>query len=333
MVEMQRFGLLLILVGFVVAMPVLAQQPGDATTEKLEAVVIEVRGKVLKAPFGTPADQSDGWSAVKKDDRLSSGTLVKTSFRSRATLRFGDSTVISIRRVTLASIDDYYRSDAEETIRLGLGYGAIRGGSAEGERRTDLVVDSTVATLAKRGTDGWEMIVNPTINHVKISMSRSGFGEVLASLKSENRDRPDRSIMPGEYVTTETAMRMWMEQDLFDRYVDFFSPIGLTEDENSFASRNPGGRGVLVPGSSADARDFVRRDNPVPALNFNSVLPMQLPRPPFVVRPEGDFGIGNTFNLRAMSAGNMLRRSPATRFSVLKPRGAQKRNMRLLMKR
>lgn len=327
---MRRFGIFAILVGLIGAIPVVAQPANNSQTENREAVVIEVVGKVLKAPAGTPADQANGWSAVKKDDRLSSGTMIKTSFRSRVTLRFGDSTVISIRRVTLASIDDFYRSETEETIRLGLGYGAIRGGSAEGERRTDLVVDSTVATLAKKGTDGWEMIVNPTINHVKISMSRKGLGEVLASLKRENEER---SVLPSEYVTTETAMLMWVEQDLFDRYVDFFSPFGLTGDEVLFSTRNPGGPGVLVPGSTNDARDFARQTNPAIDPTPGQFMPLGTIRPPFVVRSEGDFGIGNTFSQRRLSAGNILRQSQTTRFSVLQPRGAQHQNMRLLMKR
>ncbi len=324
-------GMLLILM--TLATPLLAQQANaDAdATENREAVVMEVKGKVLKAPMGTAADTSDGWSAVKKDDRLSAGTLIKTSFRSRVTLKFGDSTVISVRRVTLASIDDFYRSETEETIRLGLGYGAIRGGSAEGERRTDLVVDSTVATLAKKGTDGWEIVVNPTIDYVKISLSRSGLGEVLASLKKED---VERSVLPSEYVTTETAMLAWVEQDLFDRYVDFFNPIGLTDEEVSFSTRNPGGPGVLVPGSTIAAREFAQLDNPVGGIDLIGFTPtLPFIRPPFVVRSEGDFGIGNTFNLRRLSAGNILRGSRATRYSVLQPRGVQRRNMRLLMKR
>ena len=129
-----------------------AQQSPPPGLRDVDAVAAEVSGSVKRAAVGVDPRDKDGWIEVKENDTLPAGTQIKTAFRSFVTLRFGDDTVIRVRAMTLASIDEFKQSETDQSVRLSLGYGAIRGGTIERELRSELVVDSTVATLAKRGT-------------------------------------------------------------------------------------------------------------------------------------------------------------------------------------
>ncbi len=294
-----------------------AQQPAAGEVQQLEAVVIEVHGSVKRAPVGVKASEKAGWTPVAVNDRLTSGTQIKVGMvRSDVVLRFGDDTVVQIRKMSLASIDDFYRDPEKQTVRLSLGYGAVRGGSVESELRSDLVVDSTVATLAKRGTEGLGMEVEPSTMYFEARLTRSGLLSLLSALS-----RNPRTIQPGEYANDDNVDMMPVEQKLFDLEVKFYSDESKSEGEASFASRNSTGNAVLSPASGSEAAfgsgqndpDFVsgiidRRD---PAL----VTP---PPPAFVIRPEGDFGVPNTFgallgnllpNKRLDTAGRTLDRS------------------------
>jgi hypothetical protein len=289
-----RAGLSLILAALVCALaaPTFGQDPAGASPEKIEAVVIDVRGSVKQAPAGvSPTDK--GWTEVKLNDKLGAGVQIKTSFRSHVTLRFGDLTVVSVRRATLASIDAFRRSQTEDTIRIGLGYGAIRGGSAEGERRTDLVVDTTVATLAKRGTWGWQIKVDPSTLDFEVTLSRSGLIDALDKLRPQSRE-----LRPGEYVNPSNVMNMWVNQDLFDREVRIYAAEGVSYAERLSTASHRTGVTALGPAASTELREFARYDHPEfitqnrPDPAFIMFPPTALP---FVIRSEGDFGVRATF--------------------------------------
>ncbi len=271
-----------------------AQEDANAqpeTRQTLEAVVIEVQGKVQRATTDADAKESVGWTDVTRDDHLPAGTQIKTGFRSYCILRFGADTVVKISKMTTASIDDFYKSETEQTVRLGLGYGVIRGGSAEGELRSDVVVDSTVATLAKRGTEGWQMAVEPSTAHFKISLTRSGLVEALAKLTGRSKE-----VRPGEYANQDNILSLWINQALFDREFKFYSDESKSDTEVSFSSKNNTGTGVLSPSSGTEAAGSSRQNNP----NFvggltDDTQPGGDARPSFVNRPEGDFGVPDTF--------------------------------------
>ncbi len=298
------------------AQPAAADQPGDATAHQaLQAKVVEVHGIVKKAPVGISATAA-GWTPVKLNDTLSSGTQIKTGLRSSVALAFGDDTIVQIRKVSLASIDDYYKTATEKSVLLGLGYGTVRGGSTEATLRTDVVVDSTVATLAKRGTEGWQIEVEPTTGRFQISLAR--YGLLQATLKSTGQQR---RVRPHEYVNNRTMNVMWVNQKIFDRAVNFYDDASVTPAESSFAAKNPGGASVVSPDPS-QATQITKRIDPTFVSAQIANQPAATGRtqifapPPSNIRPEGDFGLAPTIG-QLFDLGTLL--SPATMPRVTRP--------------
>ena len=274
------------------------QKPTEPAIEQLQAKVIEVEGDVSHAPVGTSVLDAKAWTPVKVDDELPPDTQVRTGFRSHMTFRFGDDTVVMIERVSLASIDQYYKEAIGKTIRMGLGYGAVRGGSTETALRTDFIVDSPVATLSKRGTEGWRMAVEPYTGRFNVSLAVSGLVEAVSRATGQSR-----LVAPGEYASFENIGSMWVKQELFDRTVMFVAEESLTLEDLDFVAEHATGLGVLAPGGGAEMMALSGRD----AAEF--ILDMIDKRRPggrpdtmmiqgrAINRPEGNFGIGSTFSI------------------------------------
>lgn len=289
-------------------------QAEPAEEAALMAEVIEAAGAVDWAAEGVSPLASEGWTAVQVGDQLKGGTLIRTGLRSHVNLRFGETTIVSIRSATHASIDQFYRSATTEHVRVGLGYGTVRGGSSEGRYRSDVQVNSTVATLAKRGTEGWEMWVEPATGRFRISLAEKGLVEAIQRLAG-NRRR-SRSVRPGEYATQNNIANMWINQAAFDRLVEFYEAGWLSGGDAEFALNQDTGLGALAPGggevvaqSQRVSATFARQQSTVgaPVIPPPNLLVMQPIR-----RPEGNFGTGPTFRvlrpagLRAVSGGRLV---------------------------
>jgi hypothetical protein len=294
--------------------------------EALPAVVIEVAGTVERARPGLSPLVSKGWTPVKWKDRLEPGTQIRTGLRSYVHLQFGKTTVVAIRSATHASIDQIYRSATTEHVRLSLGYGTVRGGSVEGKVRSDVVVDSTVATLAKRGTEGWEMRVEPVTGRFRISLAEYGLVEAFQKLRSAKR--ASRQVRPGEYATDVNIANMWIKQDIFDRNVKFYQAEAVTLADADFMAESTRGYGVLAPGGGSTLADFSGRVSAAfvleqTARNFpGGLLPtttVLVPTGP-VARPEGHFGTGRTFKVLVPEASRRVG-SPAMTVSRLRRPG------------
>ncbi|NOX58939.1 MAG: hypothetical protein GXP29_08795 [Planctomycetes bacterium] len=270
------------------------------TGTPLTAKVIEIRGVVEKAPVGADPADANVWSPIAEGDRIGENVLIRTGMRSRCVLLFGEApnqTVISVRRATLARISEFVRTSTEQRIKLGLGYGAIRGGSSEGTLRSDVVIDSTVATLAKRGTEGFELEVEPTTGRFNISLSRSGLVEAMSKLNNQRR-----SVRPGEYATNENIAKMWVNQDIFDRSVRFYESEALSKSDLNFIAKETTGMSSLGPSGrklfNAAGRNpgailnIIRNRRPQP--NQRTLMLIQDGAVP---RPEGSFGFGPTFRV------------------------------------
>jgi hypothetical protein len=276
-------------------------------------VVIDVEGSADWAKVGVSPLVNEGWTAVKKDDRLDPGTQIRTGLRSHVNLKFGETTVVSLRSATFASLDQLYRSANVESVRIGLGYGTVRGGSSEGEFRADVIVDSPIATLAKRGTEGWQMEVEPGTGRFMVSLADYGLVEAIQKL-GQGRTR-SRLVRPGEYATDDDIANMWIEQDIFDRNVTFYQPQSITEADAEFTLMNTWGYGVLAPGGGSSLVDMSERVNAdfvlsQIATNFPAgTLPPNtaVGRPGVISRPDGNFGTALTF--RAMVPKGPLRSS------------------------
>lgn len=310
--------------GFMVLQQPPAAAPADA--QRMEATVAEVTGSVKKAPSGTNTADAAGWTVVKLNDLLAPGTQIKTGFRSSVSLLFGDDTVVHVKQLSNVSIDDHYTTATVKSVRLGLGYGTIRGGSTESELRSDVVVDSTVATLAKRGTEGWQLQVDPSTGRFSASVSRSGLVEALSLLTGKSR-----TVGPNEYANQSNIMLMWVKQDIYDRVASFYPQEGVSDTDFEAGALNTGGTSVLSPGSGTEANESGQRlqsgDFSVP----NEILPQ------FAVtsvdRPEADFGFAPT--LRDLDFFNLgLKVRPASSSAVrLKPTHQRRTRSMVIRKR
>ncbi len=270
-------------------------RPAEPVTE-LKARVIETAGMVAWAPLGTDVLDAAAWKPVSVDDEFGGGVQIRTGLRSHVTLQFGDDTVVSVRRATLASIDQFYRTGEAKSVRLGLGYGAIRGGTTEGELRSDLTVESPVATLAKRGTEGWEMYVEPYTGGWRISLARTGLVEALESATGRRR-----LVHPGEYANARNIARAWINQAMFDRVVRFVSADMLTAAEVDFTTHGRGGAAPITLDGAADLLDFSGRTPPstfaaagreaLQSAARMAALSSQFDTLLVTPRPEGNFGV------------------------------------------
>ncbi len=295
-----------------------AKSPAASSEARpLSALVIEVEGSVDWAKVGVSPLATEGWTVVKLNDRLESGTQIRTGLRSHVNLKFGETTVAGLRSVTFASLDQLHRSANVEHVHIGLGYGTVRGGSSEGEFRANVTVDAPIATLAKRGTEGWQMEVEPGTGRFRVSLADHGLVEAIQKL-GQDRSR-SRLVRPGEYATDTNIANMWIKQDIFNHNVTFYQPESITEADAEFTLTNTEGYGVLAPGggsslmanSSRVSADFVLDQI---AANFPpGILPptTAVGRPRSISRPEGNFGTGLTF--KAMTPRGVSR--PGARVS------------------
>ncbi len=276
-----------------------------AVLEPLPAIVIDVRGVVEWAAAGVSPIGTDGWTAVRISDKLDPTTQIRTGLRSFVTFQFGETTTMSIRSITFASIAQFYRSAKTENVRIDLGYGTVRGGSSEGEFRSDVIVDSPVATLAKRGTEGWEINVEPGTRRFRISLAEHGL--VDARQKLIGGRAKSRLVRPGEYVTETNIANLWINQDIFNRVVAFYSPGSVTEADAAFDAANNSGYAVLAPGGGSAVFDLSGRVNAEFVLSQIAAsgigggpLPtLAIGRPGVIGRPEGNFGTSRTFKALA----------------------------------
>jgi len=276
------------------------QPPTDTSAATYGSSDVRRAGSERSSRVGADPLDEQAWKPVRTDMELGSDTQIRTGLRSHCTLLFGDEpdqTVISVRRATLACIADVYRSQDEQRVRIGLGYGAIRGGSTEGRMRSDVVIDSPVATLAKRGTEGFEMEVAPVGDYFRVSLARSGLVTALSRTQNMRRD-----VRPGEYVSQRTIARTWVNQEVFDRTVKFFEIGSMSAADTNFVTRTSTGFSNLAPGGGSDLRDLAARDqtaelgNGQPLNTFQTVVFTPESAPEF---PEGNFGFGSRVRISA----------------------------------
>lgn len=257
--------------------------------EVLSAVVLGVSGEVTSAPLGVSPTGREGWTPVAVGDRLPPSTQIRTSLASRLELRFGDDTYVLIDRLSLACVREFYRRGDVRHIRLDLGYGAIRGGTTEGTIRSELTVDSPVATLAKEGTRGWEITVEPHTGAFTIALADEGLVDAIRRLGGGRSVH--RFVHPGEYANQDNIARMWLHQARFDRAFKFYGTSGLTKADVGFVAAHPTGFAPLSPGGGTDSIFLAGRASP---RTSDTISPARVIIPAAVSRPEGNFGTAQT---------------------------------------
>jgi hypothetical protein len=211
-------------------------------------------------------------------------------------------------------------------VRVGLGYGTVRGGSSEGTIRSDVIVDSPAATLAKRGTEGWQIEVEPGTQRFRISLAQYGLVEAIQKLGDE-RTR-SRLVRPGEYATDANIANLWLKQDIFDRNVVFFAPEGLSEADAQYTLTNTSGMNVMAPGGGMAVSDLSQRVSASHVLDqIAANFPASAPPPTTAIgsrvpvsRPEGNFGTGLTFRAAASSQASLAPRKATATSPAREPR-------------
>lgn len=207
--------------------------------EPIMARVIELHGDVKHAPL-----DSQDYTPCKLDDEYPPKTKIITGVRSSIKLQIGDEepyTCMLVEAVGKTILSEAYKTEDTKKVRVGVGYGRIRAGVAEGGLKSDFTVDSPVATLSKRGTWGFTLFYERDTDYFEIGLTDRGLVEAINRLTRERR-----ALKPRELVTQ--AMRMWLDQVQFYRNVAVPDILGQGDIAVAFNRLQQDGLGVLHPG-------------------------------------------------------------------------------------
>lgn len=269
-----------------------AGQPTSAPagTTPVYSRVIEVHGDVQHAPFG-----SQDWQACKLDDAYPARTKIRTGIRSSIQFQIGDEepySALLIESVGLTFLSEAYKTQDTKRVRIGVSYGKIRAGVAEGGLKSDFTVDSPVATLSKRGTWNFGMSYERATDRFEIFLLDRGLVDALNKITGQQR-----RVQPGQAVTQ--AMRRWLDEVQTRRNVSVIDILGQEDMEIAFNRIKQDGLGVVnVGGGQAQ---LINLSTPLARTQFAEMVeqtlrmtpPTTFVRPPGpIVRPEGFFGTG-----------------------------------------
>ncbi|MFO0973222.1 MAG: hypothetical protein U1A27_07275 [Phycisphaerae bacterium] len=196
-----------------------------------------------RAKIGTDQKSSQGWTAIKVGDALAGGVQLDVPVRSALLLVLEPATppsVIMVESMTFASIDELALSSESAKTRLGLAYGAIRAGVAEGGLRSDMQIESPVATLSKRGTWDFRFEYERGTGRWSMTLADRGLVEAINRLSGQRQ-----LILPGQAVNQ--LMARWVQSAQFNRQVQLI-PYGLMGKDQQFFYENSDGLGILLRG-------------------------------------------------------------------------------------
>jgi hypothetical protein len=264
--------------------------PADRTP--ITARVIEVQGDVQYSPL-----EPENWQPVKVGDELPELTQIRTGLRSSVKLQIGEEepyTAMIIEAVGKTILSEAYRTQDAKRVRVGVGYGRIRAGVAEGGLRSEFTVDSPIATLSKRGTWDFGMFYERGTDRFEVFLLDYGLVEALNKATRELRE-----LRPGEAVTQ--VMRRWLDeaqrrsnvpvQDLLGQG-DLDIAFNRLQNDGLRVTNPDGGAAALLDLGRGEARNAfleIARD----AVGVTLPPPLSLPPPGGSrLRPEGFFGTG-----------------------------------------
>lgn len=276
-----------------------AQAPATAPGDRVPVLarVIEVNGDVKWAPLGT-----EDWKPVQLNDELPERSKILTGARSSVKLQIGQEepyTAVLIDAVGKTVISEAFKTQDTKRIRLGVGYGQIRAGVAEGGLRSDFTIDSPVATLSKRGTWNFGLFYERGTDRFQVFLLDRGLVDVLNKLTAQRR-----GVQPGELVTQ--AMRMFLDQAEL-KNVPVADFLGQSDVEVAFNRIQNDGLGVVDP--SQGRAVFINLSNATAADAFAGLAErslLQTPplfgqlQPGRIVAEEGFFGTGRGDDLVAV---------------------------------
>lgn len=263
-------------------------QPAAPAAERkpVMARVLEVRGDVKHAPLDSTA-----WQPCRADEEYPEQTVILTGVRSSIKLRIGDDdthTVVVVEPASKTILSEAYQTADTKRVRIGVGYGRVRAGVAEGGLKSDFTVDCPVATLSKRGTWDFGLFYERGTGRFEIFLLDQGLIEAFHKI---TRDR--RELLPGQVVTQ--VMRRWADEAQLRHNIPVVDVLGQSDIEVAFNTLQESGLRVLDPQRGHTVLIDLRGN--LGSELFADLLRSTLtPLPPGAggppPRPEGYFGTG-----------------------------------------
>ena len=284
---------LAIVIGAVAAC--LAQQPAtsQATSQPaaagehlaITARVLEVQGDVQHAPL-----ESTDWQPCHVDEQYPEQTVILTGVRSSIKLQIGEDdtyTALVIEPVSRTILSEAYQTSDTKRVRVGVGYGRMRAGVAEGGLKSDFTVDSPVATLSKRGTWDFGLFYERGTERFEIFLLDQGLVDAFSKITGQHR-----TLLPREVVTQ--TMRRWADEAQYRRNVPIPDMFGQADVSVAFNTLKQSGLYVINPeGGQATVLDLSSSAAQNQFADLARQQLTQLPGPVgTLVRPEGFFGTG-----------------------------------------
>jgi hypothetical protein len=256
--------------------------------EPLSARVLEVNGSVKYSGL-----EGETWQDVTADLELPPQTQIRTGIRSSVKLQIGAEepyTAMVIDSAGQVILAEAYKTQQRKTVRVGVSYGQIRAGVAEGGLESDFTVDSPVATLSKRGTWDFGLAYTRGTDRFEIFLLDRGLVDALNKITQQRR-----TLNPGQAVTQ--AMRLWLDEAQIRRNVSIVDILGQENISVAFNELRNSGLGVVNPGGGY--QPILNLSNRRAADSFANQAREALRGTPFVplnlgnnARPEGFFGTG-----------------------------------------
>ncbi len=227
--------------------PAATQPNAKAGQSQVIFEVVELQGSPVVGPVGLKIGK-DGWTPLKLRDRLGAGDVVFTSLRSKvklAALPAKPPTVMMLESGTLLNIEEAAIVNGVAKVRLGLGYGAVRAGVAEGQVRSDMEITCPVATLSKKGTDIFRFEYDNGRFNMSLSPLGRGMLQALQFRSGKSGGMRSRFVTPGQFVTHR--MGQTIDNVKFSRGVSVNDVFGIRGNDRLFTLMNNHGFGFLLP--------------------------------------------------------------------------------------
>lgn len=271
-------------------------QPTQPTTTPAErtlitARVLEVRGDVKHALL-----DSEDWKPCQVDEEYPEQSVIETGVRSSIKLQIGSDdtyTAVVIESASRTILSEAYQTADAKRIRIGVGYGRMRGGVAEGGLKSEFTVDSPVATLSKRGTWDFGLFYERGTDRFEIFLLDQGLVDAFSKIGGQHR-----AVLPREVVTQ--IMRRWLDEAQLRRNVAIADILGQSDISVAFNELGTSGLRVLNPEGGYTV--LVDLSNSFSQDQFTTLVRQSLPTLGTVVTPivprgsttrlEGFFGTG-----------------------------------------
>jgi len=203
------------------------------------------------AQYRVTSKGKDKWVAVKKGDKLSELTVIRTGFGGKVVLHLRDDTRVTVLGGTKMGIRRFRQEGKLTRTRVGLGYGAIRAKIDSTRNPNDFKVevhDTTLAVTGTAGYIGWAFdagLILHSTEHTWLVSNKKGSKHVAENMSTDD-ELAASDEMTSKYLDTlqgDTKGLTVAEKDhlrKLGRGRDIFSPSGDDPTRAGVDTRNGG---------------------------------------------------------------------------------------------